>query len=262
MNVGSARVPTKLDFTTDGGFGHRATIGLIVLETDRTIETELRSIDLDGVAFHHSRIPNDATVTRESLCAMEQRLPEAAALLPTGFGFDAIGYGCTSAATLIGESGVARAIRTAHPNVPCTTPISAAVVAFTALRVDRIAVVTPYSTDVTEPIVAHFENHDVTVTSVGSFLEEDDLVVARISETSVADAVRRVAATVDCDAVFVSCTSLRTFGIITSLESGVGIPVVSSNQALAWHLLRLGGVGDAVPGLGRLFTCLAPIEDS
>ena len=259
MSVGS---PAKLDFTTDDGFGARATLGVIVLETDRTIEAELRSIDLEGVAFHHSRIANDASVTRESLTAMEERLPVAAALLAPGFGFDAIGYGCTSAATLIGDSGVTTAIRTAHPSVPCTNPISAAIAALTALEVGRIAVVTPYRADVTAPIVAHFENHGVTVTSVASFLEEDDLIVARISEASVADAVRQVAATAECDAIFVSCTSLRTFGIIEQLESELARPVVSSNQALAWHLLRLGGVGDAIPELGRLFTCPGPIEGS
>ena len=77
-----------------------------------------------------------------------------------------------------------------------------------------------------------------------------------------ADAVRQVAATAECDAIFVSCTSLRTFGIIEQLESELARPVVSSNQALAWHLLRLGGIGDAIPELGRLFTCPGPIEGS
>jgi maleate isomerase len=30
-------------------------------------------------------------------------------------------------------------------------------------------------------------------------------------------------------------------------------PVTASNHALAWHLLRLAGIGDAVDGFGRLF---------
>ena len=54
-------------------------------------------------------------------------------------------------------------------------------------------------------------------------------------------------------AVFVSCTSLRTFGIVADLEAELGGPVVSSNQALAWHLHRLAGVQDALPGFGTLF---------
>ena len=53
--------------------------------------------------------------------------------------------------------------------------------------------------------------------------------------------------------MFVSCTSLRALGIVEDLEADLGIPVVSSNLAFGWHLLRLAGVEDAIPGLGRLY---------
>ena len=56
------------------------------------------------------------------------------------------------------------------------------------------------------------------------------------------------------DAVFVSCTSLRLTEIVAELEADIGIPVTSSDHAMAWHCLRLAGVKDTVPGVGRLFT--------
>jgi maleate isomerase len=242
-----------LPFDTDGGFGTRARIGLIVLETDQTIEAEARRLRLEGVDWYHARIANDAEVTADTLTSMEQRLPQTAALLPTAFEFDAIGYACTSAATLIGEARVTNAIQTAHPGVPCTTPITAAVDAFRALDVGRLAVVTPYSAMVTAPIVDHFESAGLSVAAVGSFLESNDLVVARITEESIAEAVRQIAADGACDAVFVSCTSLRTFGVIELLEAELDLRVVSSNLALLWRLLRLSGVDDEVTGLGSLF---------
>ena len=89
--------------------------------------------------------------------------------------------------------------------------------------------------------------------AIGSFLEEDDNLVGRITEASVAHAVRRIGAEPGCDAVFVSCTSLRTFGVIASLEAELGRPVVSSNQAFIWHLLRLASIEDRVLSLGTLF---------
>lgn len=257
-NPTASAMPTRLDFATDSGFGARAMIGLILLETDRTLEVEARRIQLDGVAFYHSRIENDAEVTAETLTAMAARLPAAAALLPSRFGFDAIGYGCTSAATLIGEDAVAAAIRTAHPDMACTNPVSAAVDAFRALGPQRLAILTPYSEAVTAPVVAHFESHGFVVDAVGSFLETDDLTVAMISEASIADGVRRLMSTCDVDAVFVSCTSLRTFGVIEALELELGVPVVSSNLALLWRLLRLAGIDDAVDGLGRLMRLPSP----
>ncbi len=251
MSVGSE--PVRLDFETDEGFGARARIGLIVLETDQTIEAEASRLRLPGVDWYHARIPNAVDVSPETLSAMEDDLPAAAALLPNGFGFDAIGYGCTSAATLIGEDGVTAAIRSAHPDVETSNPISAAIAAFEALGARRIAVVTPYTAEVTAPVVRMFQDAGIEVTAVGSFLEGSDLVVARISETSVAEGVRRMVSVADCDAVFVSCTSLRTFGIIESLEAELGVPVVSSNVALMWRLLRLAGVDDHIDDLGTLF---------
>ncbi len=243
-----------LDYATDEGYGGRARLGLIVLESDQTLEAELRMVSMDGVAHFVSRIAMEPIVSTSSLTAMEQRLPAAASLLPTDLGLDAIGYGCTSAATLIGEEAVEEAIGSVHPGVPCTNPISAMRAALGALRVDRIGVVTPYTAEVTAGMVAHLEQRGVGVAAVGSFLEEDDRMVSHITEAAVAAAAGRIGARPGCRALFVSCTSLRTFGIIGELEADLGIPVVSSNQALYWHMLRLAGVDDAAPGLGRLFT--------
>ena len=263
----------RLAFGTDDGFGGRARIGLVVLENDQTVEAELRGLWPDGVTAFVTRIPMEDQVTPETLLAMEDRIPAAAGLLPSTFGFDAIGYGCTSAATLIGEDGVDAAIRRAHPEVPNTNPMAAAVAAMGALGAARIGVVTPYSAEVTAGIVGHLTRKGLAVAVVGSFLEESDSVVARITEESVAAAVIQLVASDQAraepvretgaaragggagglDAVFVSCTSLRAFGIVEDLEADLGIPVVSSNLAFGWHLLRLAGVEDAIPGLGRLY---------
>lgn len=246
----------ELAFSTDAGAGTRATIGLVVLETDQTVEVEARSLPIDGVAWYHARIPMDPEVTPETLTAMEERLPIAAGLLPGGFGFDAIGYACTSAATLIGSDGVAAGIRSAHPDMACTEPISAAIDAFGALEARRIAVVTPYSAEVTQPVAQLLADSGLEIVALGSFLESNDLVVARITEASVADGVRQIAGSADIDGVFVSCTSLRLLGVVEELEAELGVPVVSSNIALLWKLLRLAGIDDQPAGLGRLFaTC-------
>ena len=244
----------ELPFETDGGFGSRATIGLVVLETDHTLEPEVRSIHVPGVVWYHSRIHMEPNVSAETLTDMRERLPEAAKLLPTEFGFDAIGYGCTSAATLIGEEGVVSAIQVAHPDIACSNPISAAVAAFRALNVSRIAVVTPYTAAVTTPIIEHFRDAGIEVDNFGSFNESRDHVVAAISPESIAAGVREIVASTECDGVFISCTSLRTFDIIDDLENELGVPVVSSNSALTWHLLRLAGIDEPIDGPGTLFT--------
>ena len=134
----------------------------------------------------------------------------------------------------------------------CANPISAAVAAFEALALTRIAVVTPYTADVTAPVAQYFEDRGISVSAVGSFLESSDDVVARISTDSIAAGVRQMAAAGDCDGVFISCTSLRTFSVVEALEAEIHMPVVSSNLAITWQLLRTAGIDDRVDGLGTL----------
>ena len=62
----------------------------------------------------------------------------------------------------------------------------------------------------------------------------------------------------DADAVLVSCTALRTSSVIDRIEQHLGKPVVTSNQALAWHALRLAGYAEPRKGLGRLMTLPLP----
>ena len=55
------------------------------------------------------------------------------------------------------------------------------------------------------------------------------------------------------DAVFISCTALRTVGAIEALEADLGKPVVSAIQVTFWDALRVAQVGDDCPGFGSLF---------
>ncbi len=248
----------KLPFGTDKGYGARATVGLIVLETDHTIEVEMAAslalLDVPDVAVYHARIPMFHEVTPETLAAMEAKLPETAALLPNEFDFASIGYACTSASTVIGPDRVTAAIQTAHPETSCSNPLSAVMAALKAHGAKRVALITPYTADVTRPMAERLSEAGFTIGAMGSFLEANDHVVSRISPESIIEGVRRVAAEGDIDAAFISCTSLRTIDVIDKLEAELGIPVVSSNQALIWHLLRLAGVDDRIDGFGSLFS--------
>ncbi|MGB1236353.1 MAG: maleate cis-trans isomerase family protein, partial [Planktomarina sp.] len=220
----------------DGGLGQTARIGLIVLQSDQTLEHDFTQLfSGDGVVIHHARIPNAMEVTPESLRDMARDLPDAAALLPKQFGFDAIAYACTSGATMIGESAVAELVQRHHPDVQVTNPLTAAKAAMEALGIKKLALLTPYTADVTEGLQTAFADIGITTTAVASFDQSDDFKVARITSGSILNAILNMD-TSDCDAIFISCTSLRTLPIIEAAEKATGKPVLSSNQTLAWHL--------------------------
>ncbi|MBE1285424.1 MAG: Asp/Glu racemase [Rhodobacteraceae bacterium] len=245
----------KLSFDTDEGFGQRAKLGLIVLETDESLEPEINRIAaLPGVGLYHTRIPMVADVTPETLMRMKQDLPATAATLPETMQFDVIGYGCTSASTVIGSDAVRDAIRQARPGVQVTDPLRATIAACQALNVQRLGFVTPYIPEVSARMRDRLQDAGIEVAGFGSFEEQDDRIVARISEASVLKAIETVAAQAPCDAVFVSCTNLRLLNAVEQAEAATGIPVFSSNLALAWHMLKLAGLDAEVTGPGRLLS--------
>lgn len=244
----------RLAFTADKGAGERARIGLLVLESDQTLEWEFRKLtDLPGISVYHSRLANDATVTKETLAKMEHELPIAAQLIPNYLELSSIGYGCTSASTIIGEERVGEIFNDCHPGIPSTNPLSAAKAALKTMGVQRLALLTPYSPDVTTAMQTEFNAAGIEVTLIGSFYEESDIVVGKIDPQSILDATLKLGQNDKCDGVFISCTSLRAADIIQEAEDKLGKPVTASNHALAWHLLRLAAINDHLDGFGRLF---------
>ena len=240
------------DVVFDGGAGGGRRVGLIVLSTDETLEYEARQvIEGRGVNLMHNRIFSDPSVTPDNLAAMAARMPEVARLLPAEM--RAIAYGCTSASVFIGPEGVEQQIQTTQPGVPVTNPISAVVAALAALKVQRIGLVTPYTADVAAPMRTFLVERGIETVKELSFGEGDDRKVARISQRSTLGAMLKVGRAKGVEAVFASCTNLGSFEVIDQAEDELGLPVISSNLALVWHLLKRAGITATGWGPGRLF---------
>ncbi len=251
----SMKLIENLPFETDNGIAERGRVGLIVLASDYTIEHEWRQIfaRLPGLALYHSRIFNDDQITPETLRAMEPRIRACADVFLPGAKMDVIAYGCTSASMAIGEEKVFQRIREARPGVACTTPITAAFAAFEAFNARKIGVLTPYRADVNRIVADYIRARGYDVPVFGSFNEQSDAVVASISPASISSGVKRILAESNVDAVFVSCTSVRLVGEAAGIEKETGVPITSSNHAMAWHTARLAGVADKLPQFGKLF---------
>lgn len=242
----------KLGFETDDGIGTKATFGAIVLEADETLEPELSQLlHQPGGAIYHNRIRMAPHVTEETLMQMQAELPGVAAQFPAR-PFDVIGYGCTSAATVIGPDAVRKAIQSTRPEAKVTDPLTAILAACEVLGVRKIGFLTPYLPAVSARMQARLEEAGYVIVSFGSFEESDDRVVARITPAAIFAGIEAVAAQAPCDAVIVACTNLRVAGVAAEAEKRVGVPVISSNLALAWHMLRLAGITPAKAEFGRL----------
>lgn len=250
----------NLPFQLDEGIASRASIGLIVLATDYTIEQEWRQVfaRLEGVALYQSRIFNLNQITPESLRAMAPRLAECAGIITPDSAVDVIAYGCTSASMVIGEEEVFANIHQSRPDAKCTTPITAAFAAFDAFKAERIGVLTPYTAEVNKIVADYIVARGYQVPVFGSFNESKDSNVARITPASIEQGVREIIKHAVVDAIFVSCTSVRLMEACAGLEKNLGIPLTSSNHAMAWHALRLAGIEDSLGQFGSLYELSLP----
>jgi maleate isomerase len=255
----NARGPLIVDkaclaHTLDAGLGARLRIGLIELATDQTSEHEFRRLfQLPGVDFYVSRIWNEATITADTLAAMAADIERCARVILPNSRLDVMGFTCTSGAMVIGEEKVFSLMRAARPALACTSPITAAMAGMTALGLKRIALLTPYVQSINDMLRTYIESRGVAVPVMGSFNNSDDDEVARISLESTRAAAIDLGKSQHVDGIFVSCTSIRTIDIICEVEAAIGKPMLASNPAQAWHLLRLGKVKDRMPQWGLLF---------
>ena len=230
----------KQPYTLTGPIGSAATLGLIVLQVDETIEQDFRRLfSSPEVALYVSRIPSGANLTPDTIAQMAVDLPHAASLFPPAAQFDAIGYACTSGTTLIGAEKVEQLVSNSARTRSVTNPLTASIAAFAALDVRSVAIVSPYIATVATPIRNAFLTAGMTVPATVSFGEEVEANVARIDPQSI-------------EAVFLSCTNLRTLDIIDDLEARLGMPVVSSNQALGWHMAQVSSAPMSTNGPGTL----------
>lgn len=225
-------------------------LGLIVLQVDETIEQEFRRLfPPDTARLHVTRIPSGAELTPDSIARMVATLPAAAGLLPGPL--DAVGYACTSGTTLIGAERVRELVAGAVQARAVTDPLTAALAHCHALGLGRIGIVSPYIPPVAEPIRAAFEAAGIAVPAAISFGEEVEARVARIAPASIAEAARTLARREALDGLFLSCTNLRTLDVLGPLSTELGLPVLSSNRSLAWHMAALAGLAPLSQPGGR-----------
>ena len=221
----------------------RPTLGLVVLRSDETIETDFRRLMPPSVEWLAKRVPAAPEVSSASLAAMEDHLTGAAALFPQGMRFDAIGYGCTSGTAQIGAGRVADLIGHGAETAAVTEPVSALIAACKSLGLSRLAILSPYVAQVSERLRQVLNDQGIATPVLGSFNVAEEAAVARIDGASIVAAAESLMQGAAVDALFLSCTNLRTLDVIDALEARLEKPVLTSNQVLAWHMLQLAGIG-------------------
>jgi len=228
-------------------------IGLIALSTDPIVEEDFRRVFTreNRYRLYANRVEFNPPVTNENLKAMGPRIGEAASLITPEEPLQVIAYACTSCATNLGDDHVCGVINQGRPEVHAINPALSGREALKAIGATSIGLVTPYFEEVSLSVAGYFQEHGFEVVHNIYMNCEDDYQISRVSPLSLLNAAIQASES-GVDAVFLSCAALPAMGQIEAIEDKLGIPVVTSNQAMIWHALRLVGDNSYYP-YGELF---------
>jgi maleate isomerase len=137
--------------------------------------------------------------------------------------------------------------------IKSTTSLTSVVDALRALGIKRPAIATSYLPDINSCLVDVLEQSGFRVAGIRGMGLKRSIDMGKVMPDETYRFARAVATdTVGTDGILISCGNLRTFEAIEPLEADTGLPVVTSNQAGLWQALRLAGVQERLPNLGKL----------
>lgn len=159
-----------------------------------------------------------------------------------------VGYACTSGSFvsgIAGENSLRQTMLMAGSENAITTS-GALIEALNYLKLKKIAIATPYNQQLTQKLVDFLNESGIDVISSGYMDMESGIATANHL------AVKRLARLVDskeAEAIFFSCTNLKTFDVIKELEEELDKPVLSANQVTMWSMMKRANI--TLPVLGQ-----------
>lgn len=201
-------------------------VGVLVPWANTVVEAELPRLGLRRVVFHYARlVPAGRTTSldhrflQELNSAVPTALSELSRLPLTG-----MLLACTSAGFT--EEGLSHSVVSAF---------DALVTTLSRMSIDRIVLVAPYPRWLTAIEVRAFMSRGIIVLAQSS-LDRDD-GYSRVGPAEIQEMLAQVrpAELAGAQAIVLSCTGWPTLDLLAELESSFGMPVLSSNLAMAIH---------------------------
>ncbi|MGF6368002.1 maleate isomerase [Paraburkholderia sp. RAU6.4a] len=231
-------------------YGARARIGVLLPSGNMAAEPELTAMMPEGVACHITRLPLKGS-SREDLLGMTTHVESAASLLKD-MQPRLLVFHCTAVSTwdTSMDDSLCERIQTAT-GIRAITTAKAIVEALRHVGGKRIVLLTPYIEEINTREVAYLCQHGIDVAEYhGLGLHAPDEMMAIEPESWLEFALKH--RDDSADAYLISCAAIRTLGVIDAMEKVLGRPVITSNQAMVWHALRVSAIDDSVHGAGSL----------
>jgi len=222
-----------------------ARVGLMIPSSNTMMEVDFARDLPPGTALHTARMyMEDTTPAGENRMLDEFALP-AARDLGTARP-DVVVFGCTSAGALRGNHYDAQLCERISEltGAPVVSTIRSVREAIEGSGAASIGVITPYVEELNERIRASIEADGIQVAGITGLGITDNFAIAEVGHDQIVAFAERalgpLAADGGIDLAFASCTNFGAMAARLAIAARLGLPVVTSNQAvLAAAVARL-----------------------
>ena len=237
-------------------------LGVLVPSADVVVEPNFQRYLPDGVVYYASRSNQKGEqLNGATLDLIVNGAFEAAASLAHAKP-ELICFCCTAASFIRGpgwDQELAQRISRAAGGIPATTTSTAMIEALKALGARSIFLITPYPEERYQVEIAFFRASGIEVKGHDHFACGMGWEIPAIRPEQIVEKARRHRDAIrGCDALFFSCTNLRSMDVAAAVERELGVPVVTSNQSTLWLALGRLGVDASGVAAGRLFAVPYP----
>ena len=225
----------------------RAIIGVMTPAMNTVVQPELESMRPSGVTNQMQRFRLGGDSISDDLFEEAEKLMDCNPL--------ALAIGLTTDAGAGGVDKLAQRCEalSSHLGIPVCNASIATQQGLQAIGARRIAVITPFNTEIDQQVKSNIEAGGFEVIAIKGTAAPSLPEICATPLDQISALVHQLADS-DCDAIAQIGTALPVVGLIESLEAETGKPIVACNAAVYWQTLRAIGITDPVAGFGRLLS--------
>jgi maleate isomerase len=150
------------------------------------------------------------------------------------------------------DQQIIAAMKAKNGDIPTTTSSTSVVTAVKKMGIKKVSLAMPYLEDVALTAVKFFQDYGLEIIKykwlgypraqkgMGDISREELYNLARDVNDS------------ESEALIISCVEIYSIDLIQPLETDLQKPVITSNQATIWNLMRMAGVNEKIQGFGQL----------
>jgi maleate isomerase len=208
-------------------------VGLLIPSSNTMMEVDFVRGLPPHAALHTARMFMEDTTPEGERRMLDEFTPGAARDLATARP-DVVVFGCTSAGALRGNDYDTElcAQISELTGAPTLSTIRAVRGALAASGAKRLAVITPYVDELNDKIKESLESDGLEVVRIVGLGITENFEIARVPREAIIELATSTVSGIDVDLLFASCTNFPAMQARDALSQTLGMPVVTSNQAV------------------------------